>query len=249
MLLSLTWDIHPAILDDLSAICPARRVLWWGDPPGNSRRWGIVNPGWDRVYIKDPGAAKKLMLSGQNASLLHEAMNPKWHRVIRRQENLSVVIAGNFYAFRQAIISRLMRDGVSLALYGPKPPRWSLPEVTTAWTGRYVAREEKSAVFGAGLACLNTFSLAEANSLNCRTFEIAGAGGLQLIEHRPILEECFEPGKEVLSFHTYDELLELIQRARSHPEDMASIREAGARRAVAHHTYQHRLSKILSELG
>jgi spore maturation protein CgeB len=208
-----------------------------------------MNAGWDRIYIKDPDAVAKLALAGRNASLLHEAMNPTWHRPLSRQENISVVIAGNYYAFRQVVVSRLIQDGVDLALYGPKPPRWALREVTQAWTGQYVTREKKSRVFGAALACLNTFSLREGNSLNCRAFEIAGAGGLQLIEHRPILEECFEPGKELLSFRTYPELLDLIHRARSHPAEMTRIREAGARRALAQHTYRHRLDKILSNLG
>src|SRR5262245_64389589 len=53
VLLCLTWDLHPAILDEMRMICPSRRILWWGDAPGNSRRWGIMNPGWDRVYLKD----------------------------------------------------------------------------------------------------------------------------------------------------------------------------------------------------
>jgi len=249
LLLSLTWDIHPEILEEMRTIFPSRRILWWGDAPANSGRWGIVNPGWDRVYVKDPDVAAKLVLVGLSASLLHEAMNPKWHRMICRQENSSVAIAGNYYAFRQAMIARLMRDGVTLALYGPKPPLWSLREVTRGWTGQYVTRGEKSRVFGAALACLNTFSPVERNSLNCRAFEIAGAGGLQLIEYRPVLDECFEPGKEVLAFSTYPELLDHIARARSHPEEMVSIRAAGARRALAHHTYRHRLLKILSDVG
>ena len=49
-------------------------------------------------------------------------------------------------------------------------------------------------MFGEALACLNSFSPAEGDSLNCRAFEVAGAAGLQLIEDRPAIRECFDPG-------------------------------------------------------
>lgn len=248
MLLALTWDIHPEILHAFDRICPGRRILWWGDAVANSHRWGIVNPGWDRVYLKDPDAVQKLRLAGRTADLLHEAMNPKWHRVIEGTRHGDVVVAGNYYAFRQALIARLLRDGISFRLYGSKPPPWSLPEIKFRWSGEYLAREAKSRAFGEGLACLNTFHPSEGNSLNCRAFEIAGAGGLHVIEHRPILSTCFEPGREVLAFKTYEELLGILHRARSAPREMDAIRTAGARRALAEHTYRHRLSRVLSDI-
>jgi spore maturation protein CgeB len=105
---------------------------------------------------------------------------------------------------------------------------------------------EKSRVFGEGAACLNTFPLAEGDSLNCRAFEVAGAAGLQIIEYRPAIEQCFEPGKELVSFKTYEELLGHIERAISHPQEMLPIRKAAAKRALAEHTYRHRLDVILA---
>jgi len=249
VLLALTWDVHPEILDALGRFFPGRRVLWWGDAPANSRRFGLVNPFWDRVYVKDPDAVKKLRLAGKESALLHEAMNPRWHRPLARQKSDAIVVAGNYYAFRQAVLSRLYRDGARLELYGSEPPPWSAKEIRKGFSGKYIVREEKSRVFGEGMACLNTFALAEGNSLNCRAFEIAGAGGLQLIERRPILEACFSPGEEVLAFETYEELLDQVERARRFPAEMLSIRERGARRALAEHTYRHRLERILGDVA
>src|SRR5215471_4015888 len=62
MLLCLSFDIHPEVLDELGKVCPGRRVLWWGDSPANSRRWGLVNPGWDWVFVKDAVAVRKLKM-------------------------------------------------------------------------------------------------------------------------------------------------------------------------------------------
>lgn len=247
LLLSLTWDIHPTILDELGSLCRGRRILWWGDPPANSQRWGLANPYWDLVYIKDPDAVRKLQLVGTDARLLHEAMNPSWHRPISEQVNNDVILAGNYYAFRQRLVTRLHSAGVALALYGSSPPPWAAPEVKKLHRGQYVIGDEKSRVFGAGLAVLNTTSFAEGNSLNCRAFEIAGAGALQLIEDRPIIPDCFEPGREVVSFRNWDELLASIDRFTRFPTEARPIREAGARRALAEHTYRHRLERIIRE--
>ena len=249
VVLSVTGPVHPLVLEELGKTCAGRRVLWWGDPPANSQRWGILDPGWDWVYVKDRLGASKLRLAGVNAHLLHEAMNPMWHKPLAKQRNGSVAIAGNYYAFRQAIILRLMNDGVKFELYGSPAPRWAASKIRSEHTGRYLVGEEKSRVFGEAAACLNTFSLAEGDSLNCRAFEIAGAGGLQIIEHRPAIEECFEPGKELLVFKSYEELLELIDRAKRFPAEMVPIREAGAKRAVENHTYEHRLRVILNNLN
>ena len=110
-------------------------------------------------------------------------------------------------------------------------------------------KEEKSRVFGEALACLNSTHITEGNSLNCRAFEIAGAGGLQLIEYKPIIEKCFEPDKEVLVFKTYEQLLSHIERANRFPKEIAQIRLAGAKRALSEHTYEHRLKTILKMAG
>jgi spore maturation protein CgeB len=175
-------------------------------------------------------------------------MNPHWHKLISGQVNDSIAVAGNSYAFRQAVCVRLMENQVPVALYGPKPPVWSDTVYREAHTGKYIVREEKSRVFGEALACLNTFQLTEGNSLNCRAFEIAGAGGLQLIEYRSAIVECFEPGKELLTFATFDELMDHIERARKEPLVMRTIREAARQRALAEHTYKHRLERILGNL-
>jgi spore maturation protein CgeB len=246
LVLGLTASLHPEVLYSLRKLCPGRLILWWGDAPSNSQKWGILDPAWDAVFLKDRAAVGKLRLVGRNAHLLHEAMNPLWHKPLAGHTHDRVAVAGNYYAYRQAVVLRLMGDGVGFVLYGPRPPRWADGKIQAQHTGRYVMREEKSRAFGEALACLNTFPLSEADSLNCRAFETAGAGGLQLIEHRPAVEECFDPGKELLAFSTYEELLGHIEHAREAPEEMATIRKAGAARALAEHTYEHRLNSILA---
>jgi spore maturation protein CgeB len=240
--------IQEETLRDLKRAGVRACVAWWGDPPGNMHRMGLLSPDWDLIFFKDPDAVTKFRRVGLNAHLLHEAFNPAWHRPVAQQANENVVVAGNFYGYRQFLVLRLMEQGVKVALYGGKLPRWVHPEIRRIHTGQYIVRDEKSRVFGEALACLNSTQMIEGNSLNMRAFEIAGAGGLHLMEYKPIISECFEPGKEVLTFDSLDELLEHIERARRFPGEMEKIREAAARRAHSEHTYKHRLEKIFAKL-
>jgi spore maturation protein CgeB len=243
LVLFLTWNVHPEILAEIRKI--SRAVLWWADSPANAYRTTLVDHGWHKIYLKDVDAVRKIRGIGIDAELMHEAMNPTWHRPVAVRAGDQVAVAGNYYSYRQAMCSRLLAGGVSLALYGPRPPLWAPAEIREAWTGRYIVREEKSRLFGEALACLNSFSFAEGNSLNCRAFEIAGAGGLQLIEYRPAIEECFVPGEELAIFRGEDELLALIERARSDHHWAHRLRANGAERARRDHTYAHRLKVIL----
>lgn len=244
MVLALTQQLASQTLRDLKQMGVRRRVIWWGDAPANMQQMGVFDDEWDFIFLKDNDGVRKLRRVDLNAHLLHEAHNPDWHRPVAGVRSDKVVLAGNFYGHRQFIARRLLDRGVPLDLYGPRVPRWIDPEIAKRHHGRFLVRDEKSRVFGEGLACLNSMHVSEGNALNCRAFEIAGAAGLQLIEHRPMIESCFEPGKEVLVFDSLTELFEHIERARKHPAEVAKIRAAGHRRALAEHTYAHRIEQM-----
>jgi spore maturation protein CgeB len=169
-----------------------------------------------------------------------------WHRPVASQSGNDVVFAGNTYDYRHFLIRKLIDHGEeSIRLYGNPPPRWADPRIRSYYQGKFIVREEKSAIFGKALACINSTAMSEGNSINCRTFEIAGAGALQIMEYRQAIEDCFEPGKEILTYSTFDELVDTLAYYRSHPDKSIPIREAANRRVIMEHTYEHRLATIL----
>src|SRR2546422_10673218 len=127
--LATTGEWPPETLASLGRLCPGRMALWWGDPPANNRRWGFLDPSWDFVYIKDRAAVAKLRLAGRNAFLLHEAMNPAWHRPIAAHANNRIAVAGGYYALLQAFILRFIGGGGSMGLFCAKPPPWAHPRI------------------------------------------------------------------------------------------------------------------------
>ncbi|MDI1323220.1 MAG: glycosyltransferase [Algoriphagus sp.] len=247
VLLSLTQSLD----EDVLLACKQKGIItisWWGDTAANMKKMGLFSFHWDFVYIKDAFAAKKLRSLQIPAEQLFEAMNPYWHKPSFEQQNNEVVIAGSFYDYRQYLTKKLIDNNIELGLYGPPLPTWSDSRIKRIHKQTYVVKVEKAKVFGQGLAVLNSTAMSEFNSVNCRAFEIAGCGGLHIMENRSSIIDCFEPGKEVLTYDSFDELLAVIERAKKYPYEMKIIRASGAKRAHAEHTYEKRLSYILSKL-
>ncbi|MBW4985707.1 glycosyltransferase [Mameliella sp. CS4] len=245
LVICLTQSLRSEVLAALREVGAKRLVAWWGDTPANMRGMGLLQDGWDRIFIKDALAVQKMRAVGLKAELMHEAINPDWHCPQGAARDNSVAVVGNYYGYRQFLVRRLMDAGVELALHGFAPPRWGDPRIRSMHTGRYITRRDKSAVFEGALASLNCTAMSEGDSLNCRAFEICGAGGLQLIEAKPSVAECFEPGEEVLTYASVRDILDWLDRARQDPAWADGVRAAGRRRAHAEHTYAHRLARIM----
>jgi len=249
LVIALTHSISEQTLLELQR-SGVRTVAWWGDTPANMRKQGLLSYGWDHIFIKDRYAVFKMKTLGLPAHFLPEAMNPDWHRPCATTIGKDIVFAGNAYDYRHFLIRQMLKAGIGhIRLYGNRPPRWSDPAVNECFVGKFIVKEEKSRVFGEALACINSTAMSEGNSINCRTFEIAGAGGLQIMEYRQAIEDCFEPEKEILTFSSIEELADKIRFYGANEASNRTVREAASRRAHAEHTYRHRLETIIQTLN
>lgn len=77
------------------------------------------------------------------------------------------------------------------------------------------------------------------------TYEIPCAGGLLLSQYNRELPQLFEPGRECVAFRTADEMLAAIDRIESSPSEFDAVVENGRRRALAEHTWEQRMSRVL----
>ena len=249
VMIALTHGVEEETLLELQR-SGVKTVAWWGDAPSQMRRHGLLCKGWDFIYMKDRFAVRKMRSLDLNAKFLPEAMNPMWHRWERQPPGEDVVLVGNAYDYRHFLIRRLLDEGCGrIKLYGYRPARWAHPDVVAVSQSRYVVREEKARIFGGAAACINSTSMTEYDSLNCRAFEIAGSGGLQFMEQRDSVTDCFEPGREIITFTSVSELLDKMRFHERNPSLSFEVREAGYRRAHSEHTYMHRLSAIIKDLS
>lgn len=67
---------------------------------------------------------------------------------------------------------------------------------------------------------------------NVRTFDIAACKAFQLVDYKPGLEECFDLGRELITFTDRRDLLEKIDYYLHHPEKCREIAELAYRRTI-----------------
>ncbi len=84
--------------------------------------------------------------------------------------------------------------------------------------------------------------------LNPRTFELAGARVFQLVDQRRDLAKALEPGVEVETFQDVHECRKKIAYYLEHENERQEIAANGHRRALAEHTYRHRMEEAIDAL-
>lgn len=87
-----------------------------------------------------------------------------------------------------------------------------------------------------------------------RLFETTGRGGFLIFPYIKGIEDCFELGKELITyeFGNFAQLKDLIDYYLEHDEEREEIRLAGHERTKRDHTYKNRaeqMLKILQEQG
>lgn len=80
---------------------------------------------------------------------------------------------------------------------------------------------------------------------NLRLFEATGVGTCLVTDMKDNLHELFEPGKEVVVYHSAEECAELVQYYLDHEDERAAIARAGQQRTLREHTYYCRMQEMV----
>jgi spore maturation protein CgeB len=159
-----------------------------------------------------------------------------------------VSFIGARYPAREQVLTFLHESGLPVRAYGrdwsnhpyDRLRTWRLgaPDVPA---GRDLVRAAAYDAMASAAATLNLHG--DQDGFTMRTFEAAGVGGVELID-RTNLEGLYEPGTEVLTWTTPEELAELCQRVVNDAAWSESIRAAARSRTLAEHTFDHRVAVL-----
>jgi spore maturation protein CgeB len=249
VLVILGNQLSPKTVARLRSVTSAPLVCWCQDQMTTLGRQYLLGSGYDAVFVKDRYMQDLFsrMIKSTQFYYLPEACNLRVHRTVqldakeRERLQCDVMIAASLYYYRQEILQQL--GEFDLKVWGYRPD-WLVYRLQARHGGGEIVLQEKAKAMQAARICLNTLHYAEVNGLNCRAFEIAGCGGFQLVSAVPVLAEHFQPGSEVASFDSVEDLLEQIRHYLRHPDAAAAIAARGQARAHAEHTYEHRLEEI-----
>ncbi len=85
-------------------------------------------------------------------------------------------------------------------------------------------------------------------AVNQRVFDVPAAGAFCITDWREQIENLFEPGSEVVCYHSPEEAEELIRRYLADPAGRAAVSAAARARVLAQHTYDHRLRTLMAAM-
>lgn len=253
--LDAVLSVEAALTPDAVAALQARVTavaLWFPDHVANIGRQYAFSAPYSLVCFKEPRLVERAnALLDLPVRLLHEGCNPGWHRppLDEPPHDPVIVVAGNLYPWRVALLERLAAAKVPLRLFGPRPSRWIRSPVLERHAGEYVGGARKAAIFRGASAVLNNLHPAELDGVNARLFEATACGALVITEHRLLLPSLFDPDSEVLSFMSFDELVDQCRWSLAHSEQKQVMGDAASARAHRDHTLQHRLTDLIGWLG
>jgi len=94
----------------------------------------------------------------------------------------------------------------------------------------------------------NVIDFARGEGGNMRQFEVTGCGSLLLTEEHPSLSRHFEPGREVETYGSFEELVEKITYYLSHDREREEIARRGQERCLRDHSLEQRTEWLIEIL-
>ncbi|MBP2648584.1 MAG: CgeB family protein [Gemmatimonadetes bacterium] len=209
-----------------------------------------LSTAYDVLFVPGTDLVEQLRGGPSRPPTIHlpPGCDPSVHRPMRARDQFraNVVFVGSATPRREQLLGELTEFG--LAIWGPgwrrtplrdycRGEMLDLDDYVRAYAGASVAiNVHREGASGGGTA----------TGCNQRLFELAAIGVPQVVDNRVDLPLAFDAGKELLTFDTGAELRLLVQELLHDPTTAERLAQAGRRRALAEHTYMHRLGAILS---
>jgi spore maturation protein CgeB len=254
-LVLVTYGIMPPeVVEDVRKACKGKVVCWFIDPVTSLYRCYLLASQFDAVFLNEPFLVRVLRGKlGLKAFYLPECCNPLWHKRVsltgedRRKYECDLTAQGTLHYYRARMLE-VFAD-YDLKIWGRNCPSWIASRSTSHCTHHYIAERDKAKALGAAKIVVNIMYYSGIEAVNCTLFEAAGCGAFQIADWRPCLPDLFEPEREIVTFHTREELKEKVDYYLTRPEKCSEIADRAYTRAHREHTYEVRLKKMFEVLG
>lgn len=242
------YEIWFDTLDAIRSHCPALVVNW-----GTDDSWKFVQASRffaahvDLHVTTAPAAAERATALGHRNVLLSQwaASDGSLMRPIPAADcRRDVSFVGSLYGYRAAWIAGLRDAGITVDCFGHGSENGVVDTEAIA----RIVRESRIALNFSGEGPGGHLRAGGGRQIKARTFEVPGSGGFLLTESAPSLERYYQPGREVATFSSPDELVRMARHYLAQPEQRDAIANAGYERTAAEHTYRRRFEQILDHV-
>ena len=162
-----------------------------------------------------------------------------------------VVFVGGWSPRRQEAMEKLL--DLPVEIYGPgwrKRRNWLNPQLREKVKANRIWVEDLITLYNESKIVLNISSWDPVRSgLNLRVFDVPATGAFLLTDHSGELAQHFEPGRELETFSSPDELREKIIYYLSHDQEREKIARAGYRKVLSFESYTDKMKVLLAEIG
>ncbi|PLT45150.1 Spore maturation protein [Paenibacillus pasadenensis] len=256
---------YPTEQVDAIRVLGIRTAVWFTDDPYYSDITRKLAPHYDFVFTLESNTVEFYRQLGcPNVTYLPLGVNPAEFRP--RNPDLSlrreISFVGSAYHKRVDFFNQITpylatRDIAISGLWWERLRDFRLLQ-SKIRAGHWMDPMETAATYNGAKIVINmhrahddeTFNSNSAQltaiSPNPRTFEISACGTLQLTDVRDDLARFYEPGVEIATYASPQELVEKIDYYLNHEEERQAIAFRGMCRTMKEHTYAHRLTTMLS---
>lgn len=231
-------------------------ATWWVDDPFRFPMYLRHFELFDMVYMFDKECVANLEARGvkhvmylpcacDQTTFYPQSLDPADYPDL----NCTIGFVAMYHPVRAALLSYM--KGLDIGLWGggweAARELHELPR--RSWRGQHISASNAAKVYNLARICPNVHhSQTRFGGLNTRTFEILAAGGFELVDNVPGLEENFDVGREIVVYSSPANFRELTEYYLSHPAERIAIIERGRARVIRDHTYKKRLGVILKTL-
>jgi spore maturation protein CgeB len=222
------------------------------EDPGDPLRAAL--PQFDAVFTFGGGPwcrEQYTLLGARTYHSIYNGLDPETHRPVAADSSLQCDVAflGNRLPDREARVEELFLRAAELApnssfiLGGEGWGDKRLP-LNVRYIGHVPTADHNRVNCSAAMVMnINRNSMAKSGfSPPTRVFEVAGAGTCMLCDDWPGIDDCFEPGKEILVVGNAQDVVEAL---RNHDQrTRQQIGSAFRARALRDHTYAQRAAQV-----
>jgi len=245
------------VLDEIGAR-RVLRVLWFVEDFRLLTYWREVAAHYDYVFTIQQDECLEAMAAVTDARVAYLpcGFDPEIHRPLaldadeRARYGSEVSFVGAGYWNRRLAFRRFL--DTDLRIWGSD---WGgagdLARVLQRGGAR-IATEEAVRIFNAARVNLNLHSSTyhdgvdpRGDFVNPRTFELAGCGAFQVVDARRLLPPLFGTGTELAVAGSVAEMRALTDFYLAHEDERADMAVRARIRALAEHTYAHRMEAML----
>jgi spore maturation protein CgeB len=236
-------------------------IMWYPDP---------VIPGWLLPYVKasdvfltmSEGLVAEFKKYNPNVFWLTQAFEPSSFEIrgiTQKDERFyssDVAFVGNLgskaqYLERRRALERVIDAGLRMKWWGPRIPRKfsTLPlifgKLGRAYGGKFVWGEEYAKIARLAKVFLAFDSMPHIKkSMSARMYTAVGCGAFYMCRHVDGIEEVLNPGKEIVTFQSCEEMIDLLRYYVDKDALRRKISDAGRKRIMREHTYATRMKQL-----